>query len=339
MTKRPNFGDALAKAEKALLAKRSAEKIAKPDSVPVARDERMTVNGVDVASVALLKDVDTRIRADFNEILENFQPTTAAVPKEVNKKVELVQADAVVNTLDEVTHFQFEQLVQLMQTRMNIMLKGELGGGKSTACRQAADLLKLEFSYIGQTIMPHDVIGVQSQLDGKYYETPFTRIYEKGGVIVFEELDSWSPNATLVLNSALANGYISLPDGRLVKRHDDCIIIACTNTWGNGPDATYVGRNRLDAAFLDRFGVKMVWSYDNDLERAAAGNDDVVDVVQLARANARRAGIKVAISPRSSIDISKMVAIGVKLIDAIRLNFGSSLDKDQLKTVLNGCEV
>jgi cobaltochelatase CobS len=214
-----------------------------------------------------------------------------------------------------------------------------MGGGKSTALKQVADALGLEFGYIGQTLMPHDVVGHVHPVTSEYHGTAFTRIFEHGGLIAFEELDGWSANATLVLNPALTNGYLTLPDGRMIQRHPDCVIVACTNTWGTGPTAQYVGRNKLDDAFLDRFGAKIEWRYDADLERAAAGDNDVVDIVQTARMNAKKAGVRVAISPRASIDIAKMVAAGFTKREAINMNFGAELDADQRRIVLDGCDV
>ena len=55
-------------------------------------------------------------------------------------------------------------------------------------------------------------------------------------------------------------------DGREVaKKHKDFRLIAAANTWGTGPSALYVGRNQLDAAFLDRFAQIEV-DYDRKLE-------------------------------------------------------------------------
>lgn len=39
----------------------------------------------------------------------------------------------------------------------------------------------------------------------------------------------------------------------LVHRHPECIIIATSNTFGNGADRQYVANNQLDASTIDRF--------------------------------------------------------------------------------------
>jgi cobaltochelatase CobS len=76
------------------------------------------------------------------------------------------------------------------------------------------------------------------------------------------------PGALLAFNAALANGVAAFPDGS-IKRHPETVIIAAANTWGFGGDANYIGRAKLDAAFLDRF-VTLAWGYDEDLERTIA---------------------------------------------------------------------
>lgn len=78
----------------------------------------------------------------------------------------------------------------------------------------------------------------------------------------------------LTANSALANGYVTFPDNPIpVNRHADFRMIATANTFGNGADRVYIGRNRLDAASLDRFAVINV-DYDVELERRFANGRD-----------------------------------------------------------------
>lgn len=311
------------------------------------KPKRRTVNGEELATLNDLEQIDSKLRADFNEVLDDYDKKFSALKFDKPKplSVDITQGDVTVGNIDGVTHYQLPTLLRLCAikdargNRMNILMKGDMGGGKSTAAKQVAEALGLSFGYIGQTLMPHDVMGYVHPITSEYHGTAFTKAFVEGGVVVLEEMDGWSPNATLVTNAALANGYVSLPNGVMHDRHPDCVIIACTNTWGTGPTAQYVGRNKLDEAFLDRFGAKIDWKYDYDLERAVAGNDEVVDIVQQARVNAKRAGLRVAISPRSSIDVAKMVAAGFRVREALDMNFLSGLDKNQCMTVLAGCDV
>jgi cobaltochelatase CobS len=108
--------------------------------------------------------------------------------------------------------------------------------------------------------------------DGRYLESLFVNLYEKGGVFLLDEVDAADPNVLLVLNSALANGDLSVParvKKPFAKRHADFVLVCAANTWGTGADWQYVGRNQLDAAFLSRFaGAIIEVGYDEGLERS-----------------------------------------------------------------------
>lgn len=111
--------------------------------------------------------------------------------------------------------------------------------------------------------------------DGEYVESDFVRLYENGGVFLFDEIDAADANTLLVINSALANGYMSVPNRKekqRAERHENFICIVAGNTWGKG-SVEYAGRNRLDSAFMDRFTVaKLEIDYDTDLEGKIAGD-------------------------------------------------------------------
>lgn len=224
--------------------------------------------------------------------------------------------------------------------RKNIFLTGPTGSGKSTAARQVAEMFGIDFDYIGQVNMPHEVVGYRNTVTGEWAQTAFTKIFINGGVIVMEEMDAWSPNATLATNVPLANGYLSAPDGTMHKRHPDCVIIACANTWGAGATAEYVGRNKLDNAYLNRFGIRFSFEYDSKLEDRAVGSDmqEVAEFVRVCRHNAARKGLKVVISPRSSIEIADMVRAGFSLLEASEMNFLAELSVADRKTVLDGTD-
>ena len=89
---------------------------------------------------------------------------------------------------------------------------------------------------------------------------------KNGGIFFLDEIDNSDPSALIVINSALANGYMAFPH-ETIDRHKDFRIIAAANTWGKGADLQYVGRNALDGATLDRFD-NIFFDYDTKLERA-----------------------------------------------------------------------
>ena len=126
-----------------------------------------------------------------------------------------------------------------------------------------------------------------------------------------DEIDAGNANVLTIINAALANGSYRFPNTEKVEKHKDFVMFAAANTFGRGADRLYVGRNQLDAATLDRFGV-VEFNYDETLERYLAGNDLWVDRVQRVRKKAFELRERVVISPRASITGALMLANGLK---------------------------
>jgi len=87
----------------------------------------------------------------------------------------------------------------------------------------------------------------------KYVETPFIEAVRKGYVIELQEPTVIANPGVLVgLNSLLDTcNEISLPNGEVVKRHPDTVIIVTTNNDYNGCQA-------LNQSFLSRMSLKLV---------------------------------------------------------------------------------
>ena len=103
------------------------------------------------------------------------------------------------------------------------------------------------------------VLTVNS-LDASILSLPWELLHDpsNGGVFLFDEIDAADANVLLVVNSALANGRMSVPsrhDQPVAKKHSEFVCIAAANTFGRGADRVYVGRNELDEATLDRFRI------------------------------------------------------------------------------------
>ena len=216
------------------------------------------------------------VRAIVRQELEGIAP----------RKLEVTSAAGSV-TLAEHLHPQFEKVLRLVSAGLNVLLVGPAGTGKTHLAHQVAKALQLNYGAI------HCTAGVtESQLFGwllpsgeggrfEYRPAPFVSLFEQGNsLFLFDELDAADPNLLLAANSALANGHIHVPqrlDNPAVKKGENARIMATANTFGNGADYVYAGRNQLDAATLDRFYVIHV-DYDRRLESsislATIGDED-----------------------------------------------------------------
>lgn len=209
---------------------------------------------------------------EIDNALKNFRPQSAG-PSEIT--IHPVVGES--KKMKGLVHNVFPDVLQLASQRMNILLTGPSGAGKSHLGEQVAEALDARaFAAISCSagMSEGDALGRLLPLgkNGQWLHqpAPFIDIAENGGVFMFDEFDAADENMTVLLNMFLSNGKLFIPqrvDKPELVRHPDCIILAGANTYGNGADAMYVGRNQLDAATMDRFRVGTVFmDYDRELE-------------------------------------------------------------------------
>lgn len=218
-------------------------------------------------------------------------------------------------------HYNLENLIKLTGAGQNVMLVGMAGTGKTKGAEQTAEALGLKFYCIsvGSQTSKSDLLGY-IDANGKYVKTAFRDAYEKGGVFVMDEIDAGNSNVLIVLNSALSNDICAFPD-KLVRRHKDFHFIATANTYGNGADRTYVGRNQLDGATLDRFTV-LDWDIDESLEESLLSpfehGKQWLAAVRHLRNEVKTKNIRAIISPRMSIKGATALDLGFPVHDVIQ---------------------
>jgi MoxR-like ATPase len=198
----------------------------------------------------------------------------------------------------------------------NVMLVGPAGSGKTLLGEQASECLTPgqfatlscapglpESALIGRMV-PDLTTGTE-----RYRSVPFVDTYRSGGTFLLDEVDNADASTLLILNSALANGHITLPSGERVERHADFLLIVSANTYGHGQSRQYVGRTQLDAAFLDRFvGATLTMDYDADLEKTLCPEREILAAVHGVRDKMRQLGtVRRIISTRAVIAARRLV--------------------------------
>ena len=265
---------------------------------------------------------------------ERINAALALIP---SVKIECKGFDGQWRDMEGHQHPQFKNMLRAAGSRMangfapNIWIAGPAGSGKTHAGHMLADALGLPFHLNGALSMAFELLGF-IDAGGAYHRTPFREAYEHGGIYMFDEVDGSDNAALLALNAALANGHCAFPD-QAIKRHPSCIILGSANTWGLGATAEYVGRAKIDAAFLSRFPVRLNWQYDTALEVAISGNEGFARRVIAARERARNAGVKVLIDPRASQAGAALIAAGFTSDEAANLTYLANLSADQRRIV------
>jgi cobaltochelatase CobS len=240
--------------------------------------------GIDAAVSGAVGNLRDEMAAEMQKMVDGISvPTTW----------EIVRHDVPTVTISG-AHYAFAECLNWLSALdakgrpRNLYLVGPAGCGKTSLAEDLAAALGREFRFTGQVLSEHQVMGFVDAA-GNYHTTPFRDAFENGGLWLGDEFDSWSPEAALAMNAALANGVATFPDSPIpVKRHADTLLIVAANTYGNGADRQYVGRNVMDKASLSRF-VAVPLDYDSAIETAIAGSHtDALSVVRKVRENAAR---------------------------------------------------
>ena len=246
----------------------------------------------------LAKELDEAVSNHLDNRLDGELKT---LREEIKKQQVLkVVTDNGDNLVRGVKHSQLPSLINVVGAGLNVMLTGSAGSGKTHASAQVAEALGLKFYAlsVGAQTSKSDIVGF-IDAGGVYRATPFRQAYEKGGVFVMDEIDAGNSNVLIQINSALSNSICSFPD-KQVKAHKDFHFIATANTYGKGDSIKYVGRNRLDAATLDRFTI-FHWNIDEKVECAIAGSDTAMyNAITAARSYCERSEIDAMITPRTT---------------------------------------
>lgn len=277
-----------------------------PASVPVSGDVQAAL-GMLVG--ALTPQVDrAEIEAMVKQAVANVVFPTRTVVERVNgERIEVSGS----------SHHKLGDVIISLMAGEHVLMVGPAGTGKSTIAEQAAESLGLKsYSISLSPQTPASQLLGYMQATGDYVRSLFREAYEHGGLFHFDEVDNAHPSILAVVNAALANGHMAFPD-RMVKRHPDFRAVASANTYGRGATRSYVGRQAIDAATLDRFSIETI-EVDVSLESELCHStgldpDDVARVliyVRKLRTNAEKHAMPVVVSPRASVGMCRLLAAG-----------------------------
>lgn len=292
-----------------------------PEPTPEEKSTAQNLHGLLGLQKHMEDIIDEKVDEELKEIRE-IAKTKQKMEITINNKVVKIEG---------LKHKQLEQLISYSALRLNPLLVGMAGTGKTHAGEQVSEALKLPFyaMSVGAQTSKSDIIGYMSA-SGEYVSTHFRQAYENGGVFLMDEIDAGNANVLIQVNAGLSNNLMAFPD-RMVKRHEDFVFIASANTYGNGANRQYVGRNQLDAATLDRFAV-IDWLIDDELESSlTTGRNGKAwyMAVKAARDYVADKNIRALVSPRATQKGSKLLDIGQDLNEVIDATLLASVPDDK----------
>ena len=233
----------------------------------------------------------------------------------------------------EVYHKNFDKILKVLAMHIAVYLFGPAGSGKNVLAEQIAKALGVNFYYSNSVTQEFKVTG-HSDINGNLVETEFYKAFTEGGLFMLDEVDSSDPNALIVLNAALANGYFDFPVVGKKMMHKDFYCIAAGNTKGTGATLEYSSRFIIDEATRDRFCFFEV-DYDENIEKSIVkafnGDDDILPFVYDIRKSAKKNQIHVLSGNRLIKNLAKLTSAGLSVKDAVLSAFFDKYNKDDIR--------
>ena len=246
--------------------------------------------------------------------------------------MKVVEYQGARNEVKGITHKMFEPLLKFVSMDEPVMLVGPAGTGKNVLVKQVADALGLNFYFTSAVTQEYKLTGY-GDANGNYVPTQFYEAFVNGGVFLFDEVDASSPDAMVVVNSAIANRYFDFPVIGRVEANPDFRIIACANTYGTGASMDYVGRNQLDGATLNRFAILEV-DYDKRIEDGVCPDKDIADFCRSFRKICDKNGVHHIVSYREMSRMYKMIVqADLDKEIAVKSCLTKGLEKDTLNMI------
>lgn len=232
--------------------------------------------------------------------------------------------------LEEVTHEMFETVLNFVVADEPVMLVGPAGTGKNVICKQIAKLLNLDFYFTNAVTQEYKLTGF-IDANGVYHETEFYKAFKNGGIFMLDEIDASIPEVLIILNAAIANRYFDFPNGK-IEAHKDFRVVAAGNTFGHGASYTYVGRNQLDGASLDRFALINI-DYSERIENSLTKDQELIEFIHDFRKACDESGLQAIASYRSITRIDKMMQLGMDIKTILKTCLLKNLEEDDIHMI------
>lgn len=162
----------------------------------------------------------------------------------------------VINVPDYVKH-----TVSYVKSRLdrgqyaNALYFGPSGTGKSTSVKILAALLNVPH-YLSKFSHGTDEFSIVAGADVdsgtvSYNDSELVKAVKHGGVVELQEFYNAKPGVLSSLNTVLEEGYLELANGKIIKRHPQCVIVATSNIF-------YEGGQAIDTSVDSRFKLKIL---------------------------------------------------------------------------------
>ena len=152
--------------------------------------------------------------------------------------------------------------------QQNVLLTGDAGTGKTSSARNYAATRQLPFvviectQQIDNSVTQGRFVPDEDGTSVKWVYSQLATAIQQPSVVLFNELTRMAPKSASLFLRLLAERELFIePFNEVIKVHPDCLFVADANT-----GSAYNGTMRQDGALVDRFNIKLPFTYDTDLE-------------------------------------------------------------------------
>ena len=291
---------------------------------------------MDTLTKAILEMVEPKIGSAINA-LNLPSMVKELVKSEVENSTKVVSISlngGEPKKVGSIIHKNFETLLKMTACGVNVLMVGMAGTGKTHGAQSVAKALELPFHAIsiGMQTTKSDILGFVDA-NGRYVESAFYKAFKKGGVYLMDEIDAGNPNVLILVNSAISNGFCEFPNGEFLEAHKNFRFIGTANTFGNGSDGVFVGRNQLDLATLDRF-CTIEWDIDEDVENALVSDKAWLKIVRKCREIVSQNIDNSFVTQRASLNGDKLLRAGIHIETVLNATVLKGFKQDDKNMIL-----
>lgn len=286
-------------------------------------DEIIQQQVLEKAKELSLEDLEETIKKNVDKYIKKeygMLPKKVVIENELEKK-----------EITGIFHEKFEEILKIVEKGVPLMLTGPAGAGKNYTLEQIAKALGLDFYFSNAITQEYKLTGF-IDAGGTYQETQFYKAFKDGGLFFLDEIDASVPEALIILNSAIANGYFDFPNER-IDVHPNFRVVCAGNTFGTGADMVYVGRNALDGATLDRFAV-IEFDYDEKVEKQLSYDNELFEFIKDLRKAIKDSSLRYIVSMRATINATKLTEIGLSKREVLKSVIIKNMQPDDLNVII-----
>ena len=213
-------------------------------------------------------------------------------------------------------------------------LWGPSGCGKSYLMKQVCDLIGIEMVDNGKITDKYSIMAYNDP-HGNFRATQAFVAVAYGKMLKLDEFDNGNPDTQVVLNEIYSGlldvlekpevpRYVTFAEDMTVPIHPNFRMISAGNTSGEGENAIFSSRGKIDESVQERMTPKKV-NYDNRVEQRIFGEYEAwyklfVNFRSICDAYAKKEGLDTPpgiVTTRDAVAITKYIKHNSKSIDQI----------------------